>query len=290
MFMHRLPNELLLKVHGYLPRPDLSSAVLVNKKWRNVGEDPSLWSDIVVTIRYQQDVHMMSIGRLAKVREIQVWNNLGNPGWKMFFKNVEKLHNIEYIIGLRKRDLKGVEARLLGRALVGVEKVGLGGAKLTTHQVVSLFTQLARPDTRTKELELDGQDLSSVPADQLAIAVNKLEEAQLWDSNLKTDQLTAILTQIIDNETNLKKLTLRGNDLSGVAPDTLATAVSKVKDVSLGAAQMWTSQLTSIFNIIVEKDTQLKYLWVGSRHNLQSVDKDLVLRAKDKLGGGLIYY
>ena len=39
-----LPNEILEKVFRMLPRRDLKRAVLVCRRWRDVGESPILWA------------------------------------------------------------------------------------------------------------------------------------------------------------------------------------------------------------------------------------------------------
>ena len=45
-----LPAEMLQKILQLLPPRDLKMAVLVCKWWRDVGEDPVLWSWAMVTV------------------------------------------------------------------------------------------------------------------------------------------------------------------------------------------------------------------------------------------------
>ena len=46
----RLPSEILLQIISQLDPADLKSAVLVCRRWRDVGEEPKLWSWAVLML------------------------------------------------------------------------------------------------------------------------------------------------------------------------------------------------------------------------------------------------
>ena len=79
----------------------------------------------------------------------------------------------------------------------------------------------AMPTSKTKKLWLGRLDLSSVPSDQLVVAVNKLEVASLREAKLNTDQITSI------NNNSKLKLKLLGLSLpTGKAVSNYAVLLS----------------------------------------------------------------
>ena len=46
----KLPVEILVMIFQSLSLQDLSMAVLVCRRWREVGETPALWSQVTVTV------------------------------------------------------------------------------------------------------------------------------------------------------------------------------------------------------------------------------------------------
>ena len=78
---------------------------------------------------------------------------------------------------------------------------------------------LRHPGLRTVDLSLT--DLSSVPACLPARLVQRLEELDMWSTELTTHQLETVLTAATTTST-LRKLNLGNNKLSLVEPRLLA--------------------------------------------------------------------
>jgi len=115
---------------------------------------------------------------------------------------------------LKSLDLSGnnlscVEPGLFGRVVTGLEEWKFTrdvrifgyyalGSGITDDQKQALFTAMC-PNRPLKKLNLFGIDLSAVDEDVLATAVNRLEEVDLRETGLDTDQLRSILNHVLQS-------------------------------------------------------------------------------------------
>ena len=73
--METLPDELLEKVFEFLLARDRKAGVLVNKRWREVGEAPKFWTWVKLPrvecrpTNQARVIEMIKSRRLAKVKE-----------------------------------------------------------------------------------------------------------------------------------------------------------------------------------------------------------------------------
>ena len=105
-------------------------------------------------------------------------------------------------------------------------------AKLTTQQIDAVFTSTSIT-TSLQCLDLGHNDLSSVDPALLARAVTKITEVGLRYTRLSSHQVEAVLASL-DRNTQLKKLSLRGNQAAPQAePKLLIEAVTSLEEVDL---------------------------------------------------------
>jgi len=69
-----LPDELLMKIVGYLPHSDLSAMIIVDKKFNNLTSDPALWKRYYIPARRIAQLHGLDI--LLKVLELPKFSKL----------------------------------------------------------------------------------------------------------------------------------------------------------------------------------------------------------------------
>jgi len=119
-------------------------------------------------------------------------------------------------------------------------------------------------------------DLSGVPPKLLAAAMCRLRNLNLSCSRLTVDQCVQILEASLSS-TTLVYLQLTGVDLSGVPPDLLARAVSRLKMVNLSSTRLTVNQCAEILMAIPSSTTltnvNLKYV------NLKGVPPDILAKA-----------
>ena len=134
---------------------------------------------------------------------------------------------------------------------------------------------LRHPGLRKMDLSLT--DLSSVSPDLPARLVQRLEEVDMWNTELTTQQLEAVLTAVSTSST-LRKLNLGNNNLSLVEPGLLARAVNSLEEVDIRHTLLTKEQVEAILSQSLVK-TSLKTLVMGRISG--GVEEDLVVRAQD---------
>ena len=114
----------------------------------------------------------------------------------------------------------------------------------------------------------------------MAAALRRLEIIELLDTELTTKQLETVFTAIKEHsEHNVKKLDVRHNDLSGVAPDILAGAVIKVEEVLITGTNLTTNTLpTLLYLLSTSSEVRLRRLDLRQT-NLSLVQLDILAAA-----------
>merc|ERR1712226_593940 len=69
-----LPDELVVSVLRWLSVSDLCNAVLVCRRWRTIGEDPSLWRHYLLEINYGTKTLARTLGfhRFSKLESLLI--------------------------------------------------------------------------------------------------------------------------------------------------------------------------------------------------------------------------
>ena len=231
--MDKLPEELLEKVFEFLPAKDRKSCVLVNKRWREVGEAPKFWTWVKlprVELRPNNQarvIEMVKSRRLAKVKEVNI---------DLDAVSDDLLQAIRQHQGLKELNLFGdkisvlpaeLDTELLILVVTGMESLSLiqqGKEGLTSSQlclvsnhghdffplpselVFALFTTMSQ-GCSLKELHLTA-NIREVPASLLVSAIKRLVKLDLDCFSLTSAQVKALLEAIDQGETSLKKLSL----------------------------------------------------------------------------------
>merc|ERR1711963_726198 len=97
-----------------------------------------------------------------------------------------------------------VDPGILAKGLVKVKEVEMMWTMLDTCHIVELAREMSKEYCVLKHLQLN-HDLTEVPAEILATAINKLETAGILACNITQEQTNKIFTKM-STETNLKKI------------------------------------------------------------------------------------
>ena len=130
------------------------------------------------------------------------------------------------------------------------------------------------PTLRTLDLSLT--DLSSVGPDLPARLAHSVEDLDMWNTELTTRQLEAVLNAATTSST-LRKLNLGNNNLSLVEPGLLARAVNRLEKVDIRHTLLTKEQVEAILSHSLVQ-TSLKTLVMGRVSG--TVEQDLVVRAQ----------
>merc|ERR1712062_411464 len=91
--------------------------------------------------------------------------------------------------------------------------------ELTSEQLTGIFTHLSTmEDHKLRNLRLGNNNLSSVPTETLVTGISGLEEVNLPNTKLTTEQLTGIYRMVANREcSRLRKIHIGGNDVRGIS-------------------------------------------------------------------------
>lgn len=278
-----LPAEMLYSVFQFLTPKDLKSVVLVCRRWREVGENPRLWSKIRIVVckdnisrkRDIQDCMRLRMVRELEIRAVRViqpvlqltglhtldmwWPRLSLPQLHTLFVFIAKKSQLKSL-RLDSEDISTLRPGLLVRAVTKLETVCLQFTKITTFQINSICEEIGKKSrcSNLRSLDIGSNNLSKVDPFILAKAAGTLEILNISDTGLTTIQITKICSQIV-NGCNLKSLNIEFNKVTEVNPKLLSTAVNKLEKVDLTQSCM-TSEQTRIILLGLEPYNSLRNL------------------------------
>ena len=154
--------------------------------------------------------------------------------------------------------------------------------RLVTEELLEAV--LRHPGLRSVDLSLT--DLSTVEPHLPARLLHRLEEVDMWSSELTRQQLEAILTAA-ESSSTLRKLNLGNNKLSLVEPWLLARAVNRLEEVDIRHTLLTKEQVEAILSQSLVK-TSLKRLVLGRVSG--GVEQDLVVRAQHGIKEIILFY
>ena len=159
---------------------------------------------------------------LLRLESVSLWGNCltGEQISQLFLAITETSQLRLRKLNISGNDVSRVEADLLARSMVRLEEVFLLNTRLTSQQAELLLARIVSPSLQSgqsplKALYIGDNSLSSVSASLLARAVVRLQTVSLDDTNLRSEQVTALLRFISQSE----ECKLRNLDMLGMGID-----------------------------------------------------------------------
>ena len=152
----------------------------------------------------------------------------------------------------------------------------------TSEQVSAIFNKLTTSEYhKLTTLNLDHNDLSSIPTETLVGGISGLEKVDLSNSNLTAEQLAAIFAKLSTFEKHkLRNFLLGKNDLSSISTENLVTGISGLEGANLSQTSLTTEQLTGIYRMVAErKCSRLRWINLGG-NDISSISTDIRETAK----------
>ena len=266
-----LPNEVLEIILSRLPLRDLCTAMLVCRKWRDIGDAPKLWSSLQLTVDTENLSSIpkaLSSNRLSKITYMDL-----NVVSKDLLQAIQE-HSMVKEIHIRAR-MSSIEPTILFNTVTNMESIRIPFDDLTMEQVESILKAICG-DSKMKCLSLGSSKISSVDPNLLSIALNKLVEVTI--RYLTPEQTESLITGLC-GDTKLKYLEI-GMSHVFVNSRMLARAVSKLE--RLRGIIFTQEQIKLVLAAICEGASQLKHLDF-EKINLFSLDPQLLAKAVTKL-------
>ena len=159
---------------------------------------------------------------LLRLESVSLWGNCltGEQISQLFLAITETSQLRLRKLNISGNDVSRVEADLLARSVVRLEEVFLLNTRLTSQQTELLLARIVSPSLQSdqsplKALYIGDNNLASVSASLLARAVVRLQTVSLDDTNLRSEQVTALLRFISQSE----ECKLRNLDMLGMGVD-----------------------------------------------------------------------
>ena len=300
--MENLPTEMLLYIFEMLSYRDLKIAMLVCRRWREIGEIQQLWGSLPVIVN-KRNISVMpeilSTTRLLGLHKLRIETDLSekvsqtiarHPGLREF--ELSERNDEQTIISvlnvicsregqgmnlrLKNKNVSGVDAELLASAVIKLETLEFSNTQLTQQQIVAILTAVSDGRKMTK-LDISFNDMSGIDKKLLAKAVTKMKKLNITDTNLTQEQAEAILTAVSE-ENVVSKLYIGFNNLSGVDPGLMAKAFTNLKKLNVNRSELTHRQIVTILTAFCKGNT----IHI-SMNDLSRVDPGLLARAVTKL-------
>jgi len=282
-----LPAEVLEKIFKVLPRRDLKTAVKVCRRWREVGEQPGLWSWVTIT------VHLGNLARVPAVlsnRRLRCMKGLHlqvvseelleavvrHPGLKLV-DMVDCNLFVSIVDGKRSAaTLASVDHNLLGSAITNCEEVKMNmktsNRGLSRKQALEIFSKIAAGSS-LKRLQLSHVTLDDcLTPDLFTRSLCQLESIQLEKTSLSNKQLGALFDQMAF-KSKLTHLDLSGSGsltLVPISPLKMVASLSRLESLGLGGTSLSSTQLEVLCSTWANSTPSLKHLDL-SHNKLSSV-------------------
>jgi len=300
--MENLPTEMLLYIFEMLSYRDLKIAMLVCRRWREIGEIQQLWGSLPVIVN-KRNISVMpeilSTRRMLGLNKLRIETELSekvsqtiarHPGLREFElsqrndeQTIISVLNVicsregqGMILRLNNKNVSGVDAELLARAVIKLETLEFSNTQLTQQQIVAILTAVSDGRKMTK-LDISFNDMSGIDKKLLGKAVTKMKKLNITDTNLTQQQAEAILTAVSE-ENVVSKLYIGFNNLSGVDPGLMAKAFTNLKKLNVNRSELTHRQIVTILTAFCKGNT----IHI-SMNDLSRVDPGLLARAVTKL-------
>jgi hypothetical protein len=265
--IHRiLPVEILEKVFRFLPPRDLMIALRVCTRWREIGENPALWTFFKLKIVRRGQLCILDIRRLQFLQEIVV----DGYSWKPR-ELVELFLALGKVSNLRKIAVKRYDTNYM-------EKV-FSSQTPKPKPLEILFATISRA-SKLKNLCVPGICLSFLDPAYFAKTLSNIEEINISYCGLNTLQAETILSYITASS-KLKDLYIGYNKLTDVKPIILARAVRELARIDLGNTRLTTLQIETMFKAL-NKESKLKWMSIVN-NDLSMVDQNLLVETRFQL-------
>ena len=214
MPLNEIFDNLLLSnaVFNYLSLPDVKTAALVCKSWRELVECRKYWqgslSPSPTPVLRIRDESIFSSPRIKSVRKFRIdSSDTDSKLVNLFFRFVSdnKDYEVEYL--MCDNILLTTVPRQLANAMCRVVELWLdGGTKLSKRQSDHMFNAISQStDLKLKKLILRDVIMPNLDPETFASALINLEEVCLGEAVLSEDHLQAVLSVIAKKPESILK-------------------------------------------------------------------------------------
>ena len=225
------------KILKLLPHRDLMSAMLVCRSWKEMGQDPAMWTLFVVTVETKEDIQKFKVPRLQKIQRISLLKGGYRYRLRDLFQAISAIPSVSKIYNLWTYDLRSLEPGLCASVLARLKMLHFG-RELTKEQMEKIFTVVAVEGSKVDEIYIDFSGYGFRPGSNkvsphlFASAVTHVRVLSMYfPMDYEEEKFQALFRMIIENNRCLKKVKIfmgYHNLLANIEPDILGTALNRL--------------------------------------------------------------
>ena len=246
-------------------------------KYRGLGKvDPEHVSRVLSLPRMAR-LHTLGLHHQKEdFRVVSLGPEEGAPSYRIYrVRRVENDH-IESILrspvqmlDLTSCDVTPVGPSILSQALRRLEGLRLLSTLITSDQMTWLFRSMTE-SSRLKMLSISLKSLDctmGVKAELVGSALASLSHLNIHELNrmFVPTQIREIFSKMGEKSSKVDKLSLQTADLSYVPPQSVARALTRLKQLSLGLVSLTTEQATEFCRQLKDKESRLEELEVNTK-------------------------
>eukprot|EP00088_Acartia_fossae_P025779 TRINITY_DN2655_c0_g1_i19.p1 TRINITY_DN2655_c0_g1~~TRINITY_DN2655_c0_g1_i19.p1 ORF type:complete len:429 (-),score=54.39 TRINITY_DN2655_c0_g1_i19:543-1829(-) len=276
-----LPNHVFVKICDNLCYQDLESLALSCSKLESLVHQPAVWTRFEVPQSWiLSDVSkFVADSRFKCLRTVDIRKEkktaLSTQELNLLFQYFRKNRSIKRL-RLENIDLHDVPGFPLASSILHIPILILDNCHLTAEQLTCFFRELNMCEALTT-LSLSGNNLEFVPSHFFTQLPNNCYSLNLSLTDLKTDQITGLLSNIHPESSVLKELDLSDLDLSNIDDLCLQTAFTTLESVKMSNAILTEEGKKTIFSFLSSNQHHLKHLDL-SGVSLSDLDENLLAR------------
>ena len=247
--------EILGNILRKLKNKDLYAPLLVSKYWNQVAEEA--WDCDISPVVGPEDVKWFTLNRWKRTKSVMLkygakWTD---DDLRQFMK-LPNLTSIEIPIGFDlSLDFSYSSFQLILPRLEAL-RIDVGGS-LSIHQIFSIL----QTGSKMKKMDLEEVWLIQIPSETFSDVINSLK-CIILTRCIMTKNQWALLFELAHQSTNLESLSIMEADLQAIDLMTFATALNRLKSLSLALHHdnfHW-SQIEMFFKVMCQKGTNLNSL------------------------------
>jgi len=294
-----LPEEMMIRIFKLLLPQDLENVMLVCKGWKEMGEDPTLWTWSRVTVKSREDFPKLNIRRFLLVQELKIGDNCSvdegchcqwaEDDWIELFELLVNLPGLNILnpslcFWACSTNLSCVDTGLVLNVYKRLKKVCMH-EQLSHEQSYQLFSAVAQNECSLEHLQIWGKDTIKLSPEIFASAVSNVEEVVLGTWNITHEQMEALFVALSKEGSRLKKLDLSSCNTDEVEPGLMGEAVNKLEEFEVANTWVKRDQIREILLKIVKGESKLNKLVLGDLSYREfGIEPALVRKVRDKFG------
>jgi len=279
-----LPVELRLKILTLLSIYQLKVVVRVNRRWKEMGEDPILWRNLhlVISSKTQPVLRqILMMTRLQRLRNIH-FNNPVPANQAGDVISVVIGHKSIKNLDLSFSKLSKVQPDKLGVLVRGLEELRMNNCRLSFPQLKTILKVISNEAScKMQKLYIGTNDLHQLPPDLIAQSIPKLSVFHCDNTYFLDIQAEVMFRAISHESSRMKELNILDVDLSSLSPTLITSTLSNLESANLWGTMLTQEQLEDILNMLTTV-TKLKYLNL-SNNDLSLIPPSIIAASISKL-------